>query len=409
MKFRVLLFWFILLLTPTTVGANNSSYSPITEKDSFKVSLLTCSPGSKIYELYGHTALRIQDFRTGTDMVYNFGVFSFNQPHFMFRFMLGDTDYTMDEIDFFDFSLAYSERGRYIYEQVLNLQTDEARKLQASLKKLLLIDNWSYRYNFLYDNCTTRARDMVENSLDGKIVITQNIAPLSYRQIIHQFTGKSPWNQFGQDILIGAEADAKVGYRQQTFAPYYLKDYWQTAQIKDASGKLRPLVVSAGKCIDAENAVVDQSQSPSPLVASMLWLILTTVVCFLMLIQRYKWLWAYDIIVLGAQGITGLIVAFLFFFSSHPAVGSNWLIVLFNPLPLLWLYGEVKRAKQGRTDYYHPIAMVIISLFVIASFFIPQEIPSPVLLLAFNLLILSGTRIYLYKKGRLYIFPRTNE
>ena len=56
------------------------------------VSLLTCSPGSEVYEIYGHTAIRVVDAR-GIDVVYNFGMFSFDEPGFVYRFVKGETDH----------------------------------------------------------------------------------------------------------------------------------------------------------------------------------------------------------------------------------------------------------------------------------------------------------------------------
>ena len=89
--------------------------------DSVRVSLLTCSPGGEIYALFGHTALRYENLTTGVDWVFNYGVFSFDQPHFIWRFALGECDYQIGALPYPYFAEEYEERGSAVYEQVLNL------------------------------------------------------------------------------------------------------------------------------------------------------------------------------------------------------------------------------------------------------------------------------------------------
>lgn len=202
--------------------------------DSLRVSLLTCSPGKEIFELYGHTALRVtnltkesdltQNNRTN-DLVFNFGVFSFNQPYFIARFIKGDTDYTMDAVPFDVFLKSYFRDGRHVEEQILNLNQAESHRLLQALMNLWTQENWSYRYNFFKDNCTTRARDIIEQAMDGHIVYapSDKNKAISYRSIVHEYTADSPWDEIGQDILLGAEADEPIDGRAQQFVPYHLK------------------------------------------------------------------------------------------------------------------------------------------------------------------------------------------
>lgn len=372
--------------------------------DSLRVSLLTCSPGKEIFELYGHTALRVtnltkesdltQNNRTN-DLVFNFGVFSFNQPHFIARFIKGDTDYTMDAVPFDVFLKSYFRDGRHVEEQILNLNQAESHRLLQALMNLWTQENWSYRYNFFKDNCTTRARDIIEQAMDGHIVYapSDKNKAISYRSIVHEYTADSPWDEIGQDILLGAEADEPIDGRAQQFVPYHLKKAFSKANIQRADGTCLPLVQQELQHV-SDTAAVPAARHISPTVIAILWLLITAGIVAL----RWKkkdtgYLWFYDALPLLLQGCMGVIIAYLFLFSSHPTVNSNWLLIIFNPIPLLYLPVALTKAKKRKKDYYHAIAAVILLAFCLFAGIIPQDIPTTIILLAWNLLILSAGHI----------------
>lgn len=372
--------------------------------DSLRVSLLTCSPGKEIFELYGHTALRVtnltkesdltQNNRTN-DLVFNFGVFSFNQPHFIARFIKGDTDYTMDAVPFDVFLKSYFRDGRHVEEQILYLNQAESHRLLQALMNLWTQESWSYRYNFFKDNCTTRARDIIEQAMDGHIVYapSDKNKAISYRSIVHEYTADSPWDEIGQDILLGAEADEPIDGRAQQFVPYHLKKAFSKANIQRTDGTCLPLVQQELQHV-SDTAAVPDARHISPTVIAIIWLLITAGIVAL----RWKkkdtgYLWFYDALPLLLQGCMGVIIAYLFLFSSHPTVNSNWLLIIFNPIPLLYLPVALTKAKKRKKDYYHAIATVILLAFCLFAGIIPQDIPTAIILLAWNLLILSAGHI----------------
>lgn len=372
--------------------------------DSLRVSLLTCSPGKEIFELYGHTALRVtnltkesdltQNNRTN-DLVFNFGVFSFNQPYFIARFIKGDTDYTMDAVSFDVFLKSYFRDGRHVEEQILNLNQAESHRLLQALMNLWTQESWSYRYNFFKDNCTTRARDIIEQAMDGHIVYapSDKNKAISYRSIVHEYTADSPWDEIGQDILLGAEADDPIDGRAQQFVPYHLKKAFSKANIQRTDGTCLPLVQQELQHV-SDTAAVPAARHISPTVIAIIWLLITAGIVAL----RWKkkdtgYLWFYDALPLLLQGCMGVIIAYLFLFSSHPTVNSNWLLIIFNPIPLLYLPVALTKAKKRKKDYYHAIATVILLAFCLFAGIIPQDIPTAIILLAWNLLILSAGHI----------------
>ena len=150
--------------------------------------MLTCEPGTEIYALFGHTALRFEDPSRDIDWVFNYGVFSFNTPNFVYRFVKGETDYQLGIVPFRYFEAEYAMRGSSVYQQTLNLKPDEKLRLWHLLEENYLPQNRVYRYNFFYDNCTTRARDRIEQCIDGKIEYPEAPGGLSFRDIVHQYT-----------------------------------------------------------------------------------------------------------------------------------------------------------------------------------------------------------------------------
>ncbi|MEG2514342.1 MAG: DUF4105 domain-containing protein, partial [Bacteroidaceae bacterium] len=232
---------FFLLFLPTKANANTI--------DSVRVSLLTCSQGTEIYSLFGHTAIRYENLEKGMDVVFNYGMFSFNSPNFIFRFLKGETDYELGVVDFLYFEREYAMRNSSVYQQTLNLQPEEKEKLWRILTENYQPENRVYRYNFFFDNCTTRARDKIEECIYGTVNYKENDIQKSIRDIIHECTKGFPWSEFGIDICMGSEGDKPIGFRQKMFAPFYLLHAMDSAKIKEVTGKNRMIIKEAQEIV----------------------------------------------------------------------------------------------------------------------------------------------------------------
>lgn len=365
--------------------------------DSIRFSLLTCAPGTEIYSLFGHTAIRYENYTRRIDVVFNYGMFSFNTPNFIFRFVAGETDYQLGITPYSYFEAEYAMRGSSVYQQVLNLTQSEKERLLTILENNYLPENRIYRYNYFYDNCTTRARDKIEECIEGKVVYPDSLSGKSYRGIVHEFTAGSPWDEFGIDLCLGAEADKEINKRQQMFSPFYMKYYASNAYIVDAGGTRRPLILDETKIVDVEPEEVQPGFILSPLMCGALFLALCVVMAWRQWKTQRIW-WGWDIVLYGLQGLAGCIIAFLFFFSVHPTVGSNWLLILFNPIPLLYLPFMVYKAVKRKKDYYHVGNMVYLTLFITILPFCGQEFNLTVLPLALGLLVTSASHVLVWNK-----------
>ena len=187
-------------------------------KDSVRLSLLTCGPGTEIYSLFGHTAIRYENRNRGVDVVFNYGLFSFDTPNFILRFTLGETDYQLGVTDFRRFLAGYWMEGRDVWQQTLNLTTEEKQRLIGQLEENYRPENRVYRYNFFYDNCATRPRDQVERATEDRLRYAEDMESTdtgrSFRDIVHQYCEGHPWARFGIDMCLGSEADRPINRRQ---------------------------------------------------------------------------------------------------------------------------------------------------------------------------------------------------
>lgn len=391
MKTRIccLLLWF------TAVWAGSAA----AQTDSIRFSLLTCEPGQEVYALFGHTAIRCQRPAQGTDVVFNYGMFSFRTPNFVLRFVKGETDYQLGVMPYPYFESEYALRGSSVHEQELNLTPGEKHRLWQLLEDNYRPENRQYRYNYFYDNCTTRARDQIERAIEGQVVYPDPEDGKTYRSIVHEFTDGSPWDELGIDLCLGAEADRPIGQRQQMFSPFYLMHYASRAYIININGSRRPLVRREATIID----VAPEPSAPGfplpPVACAGLLLAAALAVAFVQWRQRRVW-WGWEALLMTAQGVAGCIVAFLFFFSVHPTVGSNWMLWLFNPVPLCYAPVLVWRLRKGKKDLYPLLNTVYLTFFIIIVTLKCQEFNLTVVPLALALLVTSASHVLTVRKNR---------
>lgn len=360
---------FILSVVNATVGAQS-----MTNPDRIQISLLTCSPGKEVWAQYGHTAIRYYDKESGEDLAINYGIFSLDQTYFIPRFVLGMTDYRMGVQPMDMFLAQYSYEGRGVVEQVLNLSAEDKEVIYKALQENMKPENVVYRYNYFFDNCTTRARDMLVNHLHGKVVYPPAEENATFRSMIHKWNNKYEWAQFGEDLLLGVNADRKTTKSEQQFLPENLRSDFDKAKY---NGK--PLVKETNVLLDAETEVVEPVFPLSPLSVALIFAVISLVM-MLFSYRRQQVYWAWDLALMLTSGLMGIIF-FVMIFSQHPCVSLNFILLFFNPVPLFFLYSTIKKKKV----IWWKIWGVLIILGLFGSLF--QEIPLPILIVASFLLL----------------------
>ena len=360
---------FILSVVNATAGAQS-----MTNPDRIQISLLTCSPGKEVWAQYGHTAIRYYDKESGEDLAINYGIFSLDQTYFIPRFVLGMTDYRMGVQPMDMFLAQYSYEGRGVVEQVLNLSAEDKEVIYKALQENMKPENVVYRYNYFFDNCTTRARDMLVNHLHGKVVYLPAEEDATFRSMIHKWNNKYEWSQFGEDLLLGVNADRKTTKSEQQFLPENLRSDFDKARY---NGK--PLVKVTNVLLDAETEVAEPVFPLSPLSIALIFAVISLVI-MLFSYRRQQVYWAWDLALMLTSGLMGIIF-FVMIFSQHPCVSLNFILLFFNPLPLFFLYSTIKKKKV----IWWKIWGVLIILGLFGSLF--QEIPLPILIVASFLLL----------------------
>ncbi len=388
----------LLLLLPLLVAGTVATAQD--ECPELEVSLLTCSPGDEVYSLYGHTALRVRECDGDADVVFNYGIFSFREPHFIWRFTLGECDYRVTAEPFADFASNYERRGSYVWQQTLNLTQDEAYRLFGSLIENTRPENCTYRYNYLTNNCTTKVRDIVMASIDGHLIINSSFDECNtYRQMMHKYSAGHPWAELGNDILLGADCDTLLSDEAAMFLPFTLAEYFGSAEVVDSSGFRR--LVSGSSIVAGSRAQQAEASSKgvTPYAVANLFLCLCVLVAVMEFRTRKMW-WGFDALLMTAVGLSGCLLCFMFFFSLHPTLNSNWQVWVFNPLPLLCMPWVVARAVKRRHCLYHRLSAVALVLFLVSSPWIPQHFCEITIPLAFILLTRNVSYCILYYRER---------
>ena len=304
--FRSLIFLFFSLSVVTMQAQEPKRVIP----DSIRISLLTCASGEEIYSLFGHTAIRYENYTRGIDAVFNYGIFNFNAPNFILRFALGETDYQLGVTNYERFAAEYYYLERDVWQQELNLTVQEKEKLIMLLEENYRPENRIYRYNFFYDNCATRPRDLIEKSIDGTLQyagdMTDTDSGISFRDLLHKYSKGHPWSRFGMDLCMGSQADKTINRRLMMFVPFYVQEYFNQARIVNKEGETRPLVLNEEKIIVTGSEEAEQpSDGFTPMQAALLLLILTAAATIYG-IRRKKTLWGIDFALFFAAGTAGV-------------------------------------------------------------------------------------------------------
>ncbi|MDR1699150.1 MAG: DUF4105 domain-containing protein [Prevotellaceae bacterium] len=358
---------FILFLC--LVKANLAAFTLSPEA---RISLLTCAPGEEVYAKFGHTAIRVNDAANGIDEVFNYGIFDFSSDSFLYRFIKGETDYMLGTTSFDYLVWEYENRHSAVVEQVLNLTEEEKQNLFDALIVNSLPENRVYRYNYFFDNCSTRPRLMVEQAV-GNIFYQElnNNTKNSFRNEIYRLVGKNTWLGFGIDLLIGSEADLPFESKESLFLPDNLMLAFENAQI-NRWGEVQPLVAEERFIVEGMAGQASNDNGFSPVVAFWLLCFAVLVLSFLFYRKNKRGVWL-DMLLFGAVGLAGCLIAFLVFFSVHPAVNPNYNLLWAQPLHLLFaLILPFKALKKWQQYYAAANAFVLLGTLIFYAF-IPQQ------------------------------------
>ena len=370
--------------------AKAEKYDPLAYMDSVEFSLITCSPHEEIYSLYGHTALRVHDLHQGKsdDATFNWGIFNFNKPYFVLRFVFGLTDYELGIANFSHFCRYYQRWGSSVTEQVLNLTSEEKLQLNLLLEENYQEENRVYRYNYFYDNCSTRPRNIIEKSINGKVHYgaEEDYTP-SFRELIHEKTRHHAWATFGNDMLLGVKADMKTSRQEQEFLPDRLQYDFDHAQIKGNDGSWRPLIKERRMVVAPGVQRIEPDFPLSPMECA-LTLLAVSLLVFIAEWKRRKTYKYWDATLMLLTGLAGCVL-FVMLFSQHPTTSTNLQLLLINPIHLFYIPAILRRRKTR----YWQVLLAMTALFLVGMLI--QHYAEGLLVLALCLLL----RFWIHQKN----------
>jgi len=320
---------------PQTTGAEPGS--------NLTVYLLTFGWGDVVWERFGHNAIWIKDAASGTNLTYNWGMFDFKQPHFIWRFVTGDTKYWMEPIPLAPMVQYYKENNRSILAQELNLTPAQRLELQRFVTNNALPENKYYRYDYYRDNCSTRLRDAIDHALGGQLqtATVTRMTSGTYRWHTQRLLSGDLPLYTGVTLALGQPADKPLSVWQEMFLPVRMANDLRSVKITDSTGAQIPLVRS-------EMALFTAGRAPEP---SAPW-------HYLPLFVAVGILYAGVMIILvrsaegghrgslfGATalatlwslvaGAGGLALVFAWLFTKHYFMGHNENLLHFDPLSIV--------------------------------------------------------------------------
>ncbi|MFM2140668.1 MAG: hypothetical protein RLZZ25_933 [Gemmatimonadota bacterium] len=232
----------LALVTLLGLGVGAEAQAP---SGRYVISLLTFGPGDAIFERYGHNALRVRDVVTGSDLAYNWGMFSFEDPGFLRRFLSGETRYWVAAFPSQPLIEVYRQQDRTTEEQWLALTPAQAESLALAVARNALPEHREYRYDYFRDNCSTRVRDALDAALGGILrpQFTAGTTALTYRLESRRLSAPDPFAQAGIELALGPAADAPLTAWETMFIPMRLRDQLRQVTVATAAGPV-PLVAA---------------------------------------------------------------------------------------------------------------------------------------------------------------------
>ncbi|GIV33747.1 MAG: membrane protein [Chitinophagales bacterium] len=393
-----------------SAAATVPQLSPLAE-----VSLLTCAPGKALYEAFGHNALRIKDPDLGIDRTYNYGTFDFDQPNFYVNFAMGRQNYMLATAPARYFIYSYVIDNRTVYEDVLNLSADEKQRIFELLEENAKPENRYYRYDYLYDNCATRLRDILIKVLGEQLYLDTSYAirPLTFRQLMDLYIDPfeitepripHPWGDLGIDLALGSEIDVPATAYQYMFLPDFVRLSFGKGRISRGDS-IVPLVNRSSILYKAvPEAQEREFFSPLNVFSALFFFFLILTIWER---RSNRHVIAIDGVYFALIGFLGLNIAFISFFTDHHAARNYnllWAFPIHCIFPVLCL---MPCAKKILANYYLFTALLSFIVLTGCFTFLPQQIhyaTYPLMLVC----ILRGINGFLYvKKSTMRMYSMT--
>jgi len=379
---------FIFLFSAFTFSQN-----PIITENT-EISIITIGPGNLLNDAFGHNGFRIKN--EFSDVIYDYGRYNFDDPNFYLNFAQGKLKYLMGKASGKNVIAFYRRQNRSIKEQVLNLNTTEKQKLTNYLLNNIKPENKAYLYDFFYDNCATKIRDVTETALNSNIKYEnpEVYKTETFRTLIQNNLHWNSWGSFGIDVALGSIIDKEAQPREYMFLPENIFQFFEKATFKNSE---KP-IVKESKILYKQNGTFKKgSFLISPIV------IMSLIALFILWItyndykkkKRSKWL---DTVIFAITGTIGVLLLLLWFATDHTGTANNYNILWAFPISLLAILQSIKTIPKRWYIGFLKLLIIMLCLMALHWSIGVQQFAPVLLPIALALLLRYVYLIGFYKK-----------
>lgn len=348
-----------------------------------EISIITCGPyQGELYSAFGHSAIRVFDPVLGFDIAYNYGVFDFNQPNFYLNFTRGFLYYKLGVYSYPDFRDYYISYNRYVHEQIVNLDSAQKQKIFSYLENNSLPENQTYRYDYFYNNCSSKVRDVFAEVFKDQIRFDGSFIKTNYtiRDLTDIYLQQQPWGDLGIDICLGLPMDKKATPYEYMFLPDYLESSFDHATLNGS-----PIVKQ-------KIAVYESVPEATSFHWYHPWIVWGAIFLFVSLLSYRDWKrkkitkW-FDITLFGILGLLGWLLLILWTATDHKAAANNFNLLWALPFHLFAAIALFKKNIPAWTHTYFRVIVIITASLLGGWVLLPQQMNSYLLPLVFIILI----------------------
>ena len=334
MKLRRFIASWLLLIPFVCMGQETDSLTlaqqdslAITESDDFvKASILVATPSNVLYSCVGHASIRMQCPYHDLDVVYSYEADSVTEK--ILTFFRGKLTMGMAALPLESVLADYGKDGRGIVEYPLNLPLDSRKQLWKYLDERVK-EGTNLPYDYLNRSCALACLRAIQGAILPDTLSfgkwDDRIVRKTRRTLLGDRISEFPWNRFVIFSIAGTEADRAITPINKVVLPADLIDVLQNTTF---SGQ--PVLGDANELL-CQIVETERAGMITPVVVACALLLLAFVSCF--------WLRrSLSFLLLALQSFFGLSVTYLIFFSELPVTDFSWLLIPFNPLPLLLWY-----------------------------------------------------------------------
>ncbi|WP_408038102.1 lipoprotein N-acyltransferase Lnb domain-containing protein [Tenacibaculum amylolyticum] len=380
MQKKLRLLAFLLFLTQPFFSQNIqlSVYS--------EISIITSGPGDNLYERFGHTAIRVKDPVLNLDVLYNYGIFDFNDPNFYTNFIKGYMNYKLARYPFHYALKSANQDERWVKQQVLNLTPKEKNEFFYFLENNAKPKNAGYLYDPFFDNCATRPRDIIVEVLKGRFILKEDFIskPKSLRTLMNEKIHTNSWGSFGINIALGNRLDKIATAQEYLYLPEYLFSALETSKIKRNNTEVN--AISKTSILLDFKPKLSKADSLSPFLVFTILLIIVLIITYSNY-KKGKRSRILDFFILFSTGLLGILILFLWFFTNHSTAPKNFNF-LWGFAPNLIIAFLIVRNKVGKWIKYY-IGLLLLFLILIPFIHVlgVQKFTFPIIPLVLLLLV----------------------